>query len=84
MSYLVSSVCEWSLLVTFIVFFMTLREEAKDFCFTMTITLKDDEDKIRHIPDKRIEDPREISKEEIVGSDIPEEPQEKREEKQET
>ncbi|KFM66555.1 DNA damage-regulated autophagy modulator protein 1, partial [Stegodyphus mimosarum] len=41
MSYLVSSVCEWSLLLAFVVFFMTLREEAADFCFSMTITLKE-------------------------------------------
>lgn len=84
MSYLVSSVCEWSLLVTFVVFFMTLREEAKDFCFTMTITLKDEEDKIRHIPDKRVEDTTEITKEETVGTDVPEESKEKREDQRQS
>lgn len=73
MSYLVSSVCEWSLLVTFIVFFMTLREEAKDFCFSMTITLKDDEEI------KRSDDPIEVSKkEEPISTEVREDINENR------
>ncbi|KAG8199219.1 hypothetical protein JTE90_016038 [Oedothorax gibbosus] len=40
--YLISSVCEWCLVLAFIVFFTTLKEEARDFCFTMCITIKED------------------------------------------
>ncbi|GBM00357.1 hypothetical protein AVEN_179179-2 [Araneus ventricosus] len=43
LSYLICSVCEWSLLLAFIIFFMTLQEEGKDFCFTMCISLREDE-----------------------------------------
>ncbi|XP_054708688.1 DNA damage-regulated autophagy modulator protein 1-like [Uloborus diversus] len=42
LSYLISSVSEWSLLIAFIVFFMTFREEAKDFTFTMSITHREE------------------------------------------
>ncbi|GIY02181.1 uncharacterized protein CDAR_115751 [Caerostris darwini] len=42
LSYLISAVCEWSLLMAFIIFFMTLKEEGKDFCFTMCMTLRED------------------------------------------
>ncbi|GFS84437.1 uncharacterized protein NPIL_207681 [Nephila pilipes] len=42
LSYLISSLCEWSLLLAFIIFFMTLKEEGKDFCFSMCITLRED------------------------------------------
>lgn len=73
MSYLVSAVCEWLLLITFIVFFLTLREEAKDFCFSMTITLKDDESAARS------EETTKIKKEEV---DVSEECDEKVEEQQ--
>ncbi|GIY57083.1 uncharacterized protein CEXT_109181 [Caerostris extrusa] len=42
LSYLISAVCEWSLLMAFIIFFMTLKEEGKDFSFTMCMTLRED------------------------------------------
>jgi hypothetical protein len=77
MSYLVSSVCEWSLLLTFIVFFMTLREEAKDFCFSMTITLRDEDDINRN--DKATEV---TTKEEMSDNEAAAEPASNRDDQQ--
>lgn len=39
MSYLISSVSEWSLILAFIVFFTTLKDEAKDVCFIMAVAV---------------------------------------------
>ncbi|XP_055930702.1 DNA damage-regulated autophagy modulator protein 1-like isoform X2 [Argiope bruennichi] len=43
LSYLIAAVCEWALILAFIIFFITMQQEGKDFCFTMCMSLREDE-----------------------------------------
>lgn len=41
LSYLVSAMSEWMLLIAFVIFFVSLREEANYICFSIGVTIKE-------------------------------------------